>query len=159
MLEDLQRWQVKIWEDDWKEKWPSYGAEDLVSDADLQEIVRHARTLKTVNNIDAITHIPHLNDLGDALLQAISKILLEVLGVCMDEDILDITADLERILDPGSAFENLEWMEPQNPATMEDVNDAEEERKAVGQLAPDCKTVSKQVELGNSLGNPRVPKA
>ncbi|EDR06189.1 uncharacterized protein LACBIDRAFT_300404 [Laccaria bicolor S238N-H82] len=81
MLKKLQSWRLKLWQGEWKDKWPSYGAEDLVSNNDLEEIVQRAQSISVVDDLDSIAQIPHLDDLGDALLQAVKDILFEVTGV------------------------------------------------------------------------------
>lgn len=87
MVKMLQDWRLKIWRDEWMDKWPSYGPENLVSDADLEEIARHAQTIFTIDDIDAIAQIPHLDDLGDSLLHTVKDILFEVIGACVKETV------------------------------------------------------------------------
>jgi len=82
----LQGWRLRIWKEDWKDAWPSYGLESLVSDTDLEEITWHAQTISTIDDLDSVAQIPHLYELGDSLLQAMKDILFQVIGAWANEN-------------------------------------------------------------------------
>lgn len=83
ILQELVRWRFEVWETDWKDSWPRYGPHSLINDDDLHEIVKRAHTIQRVEDIDAFTHILHLDDLADSLITRISQ-LLTALGIILD---------------------------------------------------------------------------
>ncbi|KAJ7213699.1 P-loop containing nucleoside triphosphate hydrolase protein [Mycena rebaudengoi] len=69
IFQHLASWRLKIWQTDWRDAWPSYGPKCLVSDADLDELVKHAGAVHTIDAMLRYTHILHWAELSEPLLR------------------------------------------------------------------------------------------
>ncbi|KAF8997526.1 P-loop containing nucleoside triphosphate hydrolase protein [Cyathus striatus] len=83
--EELIKWRLEIWRLEWMEQWPDYGPESLVSTADLGEISQHAFNILTIDNLDKVASIVHLNELGPSLLTSLHSAVHLICGVQLDE--------------------------------------------------------------------------
>lgn len=57
--------------------WLLYGAESLVGDVDLEQIAQRASTIFTVNDLDSIAPLPHLDDSLLGCILAVAGVQLE----------------------------------------------------------------------------------
>ncbi|KAF8995685.1 hypothetical protein BDQ17DRAFT_1250434 [Cyathus striatus] len=76
----LFQWRQETWVSDWKDDWPAYGPESLVSKFDLHVIAKKALTIKDIDYIDAVTSIVHLESLSPSLLIALHSAVHHVFG-------------------------------------------------------------------------------
>ncbi|KAF6743279.1 ATP-dependent DNA helicase [Ephemerocybe angulata] len=112
----LVKWRMETWKSSWRDDWPSYGPEDLVSTADLQALAERALNITTIDNIDSIASIAHLHELGPSLLTAISTAARRF---CGEQDVVDAQPPLRVEVDIPAA---LRWQEPQNADSIQAAN-------------------------------------
>lgn len=117
-LEKLTAWRLKIWQVSWKKDWPSYGPESLISNADLEVISQKASSLSTLEDIDAIAHIPHLDELGDSLLSVLDDIHLELCGTSRSPPSGSTTPPISPVGANTHSLTSIRWAAPENMETI-----------------------------------------
>ncbi|KAF5333403.1 hypothetical protein D9611_002633 [Ephemerocybe angulata] len=129
IYEDLRLWRTKEWEERWKEEWPGYGPECIISTADMHALANRAHAVITIDDIDSMTSIPHLSTLGTSLLSALHSSVRRVCGEDALED--SVPAPVVELEIPR----NLRWQSPQDPGTIEAAEEQAEINRRVGRLA------------------------
>jgi hypothetical protein len=80
IYKELISWRLKMWQEEWRSKWPAYGPKSLISDVDLEDISKHAGSITTLDDLVARTHIIHWSFLARPLFNAIQTALATVTG-------------------------------------------------------------------------------
>jgi hypothetical protein len=84
----LVLWRLKIWRKEWEEEWLSYGPDSLVSNADLENVAKHARGIRTLEQLYAITQILHWEELSTPLLDSLKGIVSDIWGTPIADEVL-----------------------------------------------------------------------
>ncbi|EAU91695.2 ATP-dependent DNA helicase [Coprinopsis cinerea okayama7 len=114
----LLKWQGELWRREWKDEWPSYGPECLVTDSGLLSIAKNALKISTADDLYNVTPIIHLDDLAPSLLQTLENITRTVCGTTAREQQKQIEEALsrnsEQVATPSST-PSIEWAPLQMP--------------------------------------------
>ena len=119
IFDELVIWRSKLWRAEWKDKWPSYGPDCLVTDHDLREITQRAQGITTIDDLDNIAQIPHLDELAHSLLSALQSILQQVCGIEPRDPLVHSESAQAPAIQPESTFRSINWAEPEFPSTIE----------------------------------------
>jgi hypothetical protein len=85
ILKELMEWRLTHWQDHWRERWPNYGPKSLISDADLENVAKHAGAVHTVDDLRPFTHIIHWSALSEPLFGAVRAVLALATGINLTE--------------------------------------------------------------------------
>jgi hypothetical protein len=74
IYEMFLEWRKTHWREEWRARWPSYGPKSLISDADLEDVAKHAAKISSVEDLRQYTHIVHWSTLAPPLFNAVHEI-------------------------------------------------------------------------------------
>ena len=134
IFDRLVAWRLKIWRDEWMDGWPSYGPESLVSDHDLREITQKARAVTSIDDLDAIARIPHLDQLATSLLTTLESVLREVCGF-EPTPLEPPTTEVQQHPQVQLPFRSIGWANPESPATIAASEVESDTRRKQGNLS------------------------
>jgi hypothetical protein len=96
ILKELMQWRLAHWWEYWQEQWPNYGPKSLVSDADIENIAKHAGSVHTVDDLRPLTHIIHWSALSEPLFGAVHAALTLATGINLTEDAATATVQQQQ---------------------------------------------------------------
>ena len=80
IYEQLMKWRLHHWQEKWRLEWPCYGPKSLISDADLENVAKHAGTITSIDHLQPLTHIIHWSQLAEPLFHAVRAALALATG-------------------------------------------------------------------------------
>jgi energy-converting hydrogenase Eha subunit C len=90
ILRELTKWRLIHWREYWQEHWPNYRPKSLVSDADLENIAKHAGSINTIDDLHPLMHIIHWSALSKPLFGAVCAALALAMGIDLMEPVATI---------------------------------------------------------------------
>ena len=75
MLEKLKAYRLEVWKSEWRNEWPGFGPTSLVSDLDLESMVKHAHNIKTSDDLRRFIQVPYFDELSPWLLKTLHQLL------------------------------------------------------------------------------------
>lgn len=89
LLDQLLDWRLDSWRRVWKDRWPSYGPADCISNADLAEVAKHAMKITSIDELRKYVHIIHWETLAGLLFEQLVELRM-ALGLSMPETADDV---------------------------------------------------------------------
>jgi hypothetical protein len=89
LLDQLLDWRLDSWRRVWKDRWPSYGPADCISNADLAEVAKHAMKITSIDGLRKYVHIIHWETLAGLLFEQLVELRM-ALGLSMPEIVDDV---------------------------------------------------------------------
>ncbi|KAJ7802685.1 hypothetical protein B0H14DRAFT_2284763, partial [Mycena olivaceomarginata] len=74
LLDQLLDWRLDSWRQVWKDRWPSYGPADCISNADLAEVAKHAMKITSIDGLRKYVHIIHWETLAGLLFEQLVEL-------------------------------------------------------------------------------------
>ena len=83
ILLSLEAFRLAQWQDVWRAQFPSDGPNSLIDDVDLEYLAANARSISSLAELKARTHILHIERLGPPLLVHLQEIVESSKGTCV----------------------------------------------------------------------------
>jgi hypothetical protein len=99
IYEELVKWRLCHWREKWRLEWPCYGPKSLISDADLENVAKHAGTITSIDHLRPLTHIIHWSQLADPLFNAVCAALALATGATAIERTTNNTVECQQSRD------------------------------------------------------------